>query len=218
MNKLENNYINNFWATKYVWSPDIDGFISKIFKTKKQILPIDDQRKLLEKKKVYFWEYIPQTELIEGEDWEYTIRQKFISWKTLAQTDISSLSADTLMHLLDLIKKFLKYHKEQWWDMDITWYQYYPQNIGAIKRKIKNFLTIYKNFLVSTNIMISDDWNVYIVDVCESNDSRLQWKIKNFLAKPFIKRTISNLERTLQKKFIFENEDISIELANTINK
>ena len=102
--------------------------------------------------------------------------------------------------------------------MDITWYQHYPSNIGTIERKIKNFLTIYKNFLVSTNIMISDDWNVYIVDVCESTDSRLQWKIKNFLAKPFIKRTISNLEKTLQEKSIFENDNINIESTNTTNK
>ena len=218
MNKLENNYINNLWATKYVWSPDMDGFICKIFKTKKQILPVDEQRKLLEKKKVYFWEYIPETEIIETENWEYIIRQKFINWKTLAQTNISNLSSESLSKLLDLIKKFLKYYKEQWWDMDITWYQHYPSNIGTIERKIKNFLTIYKNFLVSTNIMISDDWNVYIVDVCESTDSRLQWKIKNFLAKPFIKRTISNLEKILQEKSIFENDNINIESTNTTNK
>ena len=79
-----------------------------------------------------------------------------------------------------------------------------------------NFLKISKNFLASTNIMIWDDWNPYMVDVCESADSRLQWKIKNLLAKPFIKRTISNLEETLQKRIAFEN--INKELLDTLEK
>lgn len=216
MNKLENNYINNLWATKYVWSPDMDGFICKIFKTKKQILPVDEQRKLLENKKVYFWEYIPETEIVETENWEYIIRQKFINWKTLAQTNISNLSSESLSKLLDLIKKFLKYYKEQWWDMDITWYQHYPSNIGTIERKIKNFLTIYKNFLVSTNIMISDDWNVYIVDVCESAETHPPLRFKNFCAKPFIKVTIHNLEKLLQYKIQAEKEKINNELTNVL--
>ena len=218
MNKLEENCAANLWATKYVWTIDEAWYISKIFKTKRQTLPIEQQRKIIEMKKKYMWEYIPETWLIDTEDWGYIIRQKFMEWKTLARVDVSSLSAETLSKLLDLIKKYLQYHKEQWWDMDITGYQYYPWNPSAIKRKIMNFLKINQNFLASTNIIIWEDWNPYMVDVCENASPRLQWKLKNFLAKPFIKRTISGLEKTLQNRINFENENINKELLSTLDK
>lgn len=208
MNKLkEDNYTTRLWNTKYISSPDEDWFVSKFFKTKAQQLPINEQRKIVEIKKEYLGKYIPTTILCEVDDWEYFIKQRFIKWKTLAETDISSLSADTLEKLIDLIKKYLKYHREQWWEMDVTWYQYYEWDISTIRRKLKNFLKINKNFLTSTNIMISEDGNVYMVDVCESTDSRLLWKIKNFCAKPFIKRTISQLEKALQEKISLEKKN-----------
>jgi hypothetical protein len=208
----------SLWSTKYIWLPDKDWFINKVFKTHQETLPIQEQIERLEKKKEYFWEYIPETFLCEIGSGDYIIKQKYIKWKILKEIDIDTLSIDTLSKLLDLIKKYLKYYKEQWWNMDITWYQYYPWNISVIRKKIKNFLTIYKNFLVSTNIIISDDWNPYIVDICESVDYRLQWKIKNFCAKPFIKRTISKLEDILKKKVNIENESINKELLETMNK
>ena len=213
---MKEDYTIRLWNEKDVSEPDENWFICKVFKKKEQILPINQQIKILEWKKKYFWKYIPETKLVETENWEYIIKQKFIEWKTLAQTDISTLSSETLEQLIDLIKKYLKYYKEQWWDMDITWYQYYPWNPSNIKKKIINFLKINQNFLTSTNIMIWNDWNVYMVDVCESTISRLQWKIKNFLAKPFIKRTIHNLETTLQRKSDFKNKDISKELVYTL--
>ena len=213
---MKEDYTDRLWKRKYVSEPDEDWFISKIFKSKKQIIPINEQRKIIETKKFYFGEYIPETELIETQNWEYIIRQKFIKWKTLAQTDISSLSADTLYKIIDLIKKYIKYFKEQWWDMDITWYQIYKWNVSDLERRLRHFLAINKNFLTSTNIMVSEDWNVYMVDICESADFRLLWKIKNFCAKPFIKRTISNLEKILQKKINFENENINKNLLDTL--
>ena len=215
---MKKDYTSRLWKTKHISEPDESWFIIKVFKSKRQILPIDKQREIIEKKKLYFWEYIPETELIETENWEYIIKQKFIKWKTLSQTDISNLSAETLRQLVDFIKKYIKYFKEQWWDMDISWYQIYKWNVSNLERRIRGFLAINKNFLTSTNIMISEDWNVYMVDVCESSDFRLLWKIKNFCAKPFIKRTISNLEKILQRRINFENESISRELANALNE
>ena len=210
MNKLETeNYTTYLWNTKHISEPDEEWFVRKVFKTKRQILPIDEQKKIIEKKKEYFWEYIPETELIETENWEYIIRQKYIEWKTLAQTDISSLSADTLYQIIDLIKKYIKYFKEEWWEMDTTWYQIYKWNVSNLERRLRQFLAINKNFLTSTNIMVSEDWNVYIVDICESADSRILWKIKNFCAKPFIRKTISDLEKILLKKIsINENDNL----------
>lgn len=218
MNRIREDYTTRLWNTKYISEPDKDWFIQKLFKTRAHSIPIERQRKLLEMKKMYFWEYIPETELIEISSEDYIIKQKFISWKTLAKIDISALSTRTLEQLVDLIKKYLKYYDEQWWELDLTWYQFYEWNPNVIVRKIKNFLKINQNFLASTNIMISDDWNVYMVDVCESANHRLQWKIKNFCAKPFIKRTISNLEEILQKKINLENSIINTELIGTLNK
>lgn len=212
--------IPSLWSTKYISASDKEWFVIKSFKDKRQVLSIDKQRKIIEKKKEYFWEYIPETELIEigtGDD-DYIIKQQFIKWKTLAQIDISTLSAETLEKLLDLIDKYLLYYKEQWWEMDITWYQYYQWNPSSIRKKIMNFFKITKNFLTSTNIMISDDWNVYMVDVCESKYIRLQWRIKNFCAKPFIKMTISRLEDALQKRIDFEEENINRDLIQILNK
>lgn len=216
MNNLKKGYMNRLWETKYISEPDENWFISKVFKNKKQILPIEEQKRIIEVKKKYFWEYIPETELIEIEGWEYIIRQKFIKWKTLDQINVSNLWAETLSKLLDLIKKYLKYHKEQWWSMDITWCQNHPWNPNIIKMRIMNFLKINKNFLVSTNIMVWDDWNVYMVDICESAIYRLQSRIKNFCSKPFVKRTIKELEELLQQKINFEREHTNNELLDNL--
>ena len=215
MNRIEADYTKHLWNTKHISEPDEEWFISKVFKTKKQILPIDEQKRIIEKKKEYFWEYIPETELIETKNWEYIIRQKYIEWKTLAQTDVSILPPETLASLIDLIKKYLKYYREQWWELDLTWYQYYEWNPSNLRRKVLNFLKISQNFLTSTNIMIWDDLKVYMVDVCESSDNRLQWKIKNFCAKPFIKRTIKNLEILLENKL--SSKKTSYEIYETLS-
>lgn len=216
MNKLErDNY--RLWNTKHISEPDDEWYILKFFKKSDRIPSIERQKTIIADKIKYFWEYIPETELIEFENWEYYIRQKFIEWKTLAQTDVSDLSAETLSKLIDLIKKYIQYFKEQGWVMDTTGYQLYRWNICNLERRFRQFLAIDKNFLTSTNIMISKDWNVYMVDVCESADSRILWKIKNFCAKPFIKRTISSLERNLQQKLEFEKELIQSDLSEVLS-
>lgn len=216
MNKFQEEYINRLWETKYISEPDESWFITKVFKTRDLMLPMEEQKRLLELKKKYFGEYIPETELFEIQDWEYMIRQKFIKWKTIAHTDISDLSAETLEKFIDLIKKYLKYHEEQWGAMDITGFQYHEWNPNNLKRRIKNFLKIRQNFLTSTNIMIWDDWNVYMVDICDSAIIRLQSRIKNFCAKPFVKRTIKNLEKALQQKIEIQKEQTSKELLETL--
>ncbi len=170
----------------------------------------------MRRKKQYFWEYIPETILCETQDGEYYIKQKYIQWKTLASVDVSELPAATLFKIIDLIKKYLKYHKEQWWIIDLTWYQHYESEPGTFERKIRNFLKIYKNFLSSTNIMIADDWNVYMVDICETTENRLQWRIKNFCAKPFIRLTMCNLEKLLQSKIRIEQKKTSAKLINSL--
>lgn len=123
MNKLD--YTNKLWKSKHISAPDKDWFIVKEFNNKELMLSIHEQRKILNTKQKYFWEYIPETILCETGNWEYFIKQKYVNWKTLSQIDISVLSENTLSDLIDLIKKFIKYHKEQWWELDLTWYQQY---------------------------------------------------------------------------------------------
>ena len=144
--------------------------------------------------------------------WNWWLR---ILYKTLAETDISGLSIETMWKLIDLIKKYIQYFKEQWGVMDTTGYQFYGGDISKLERRLRQFLAINKNFLTSTNIIISEDWNVYMVDICEGSGKRTLWKIKNFCAKPFIKRTISRLERTLKEKVSFEKKNH--ELFCTLN-
>lgn len=211
MHKIEeDNYTTRLWYTKYITPPDEDWFISKFFKTKKQQLPIEQQKEIIKSKQEYFWKYIPEIILCETWNGDYYIRQKFIKWKTVAETDITTLPPETLQKLIDLIKKCIIYHKEQWWEIDTTWYQYYKWNPSNLERRIRNFLKVHKNFLTSTNIMISEDWNVYMVDVCESSDSRILGKIKNIYGKPFIKRTVNELEKTLKEKLMKEKKSEEI--------
>ena len=201
------NYTTRLGSNKYISEPNSEWYIFKYFKTKDKILPISQQQKLIDGKMKYFWEYIPETSLCETHGWEYYIKQKYIKWKTLAETDISSLSSESLRKLIDLIKKYIQYFKEQWWVMDTTGYQFYRGDVSKLVRRLREFLAMNKNFLTSTNIIISEDWNVYMVDICERSGKRTLWKIKNFFAKPFIKRTVIQLEKTLQEKISFESKN-----------
>ena len=76
MDKINQDFITRLWETKYVSDPDENWFISKVFKTREQSLPIEEQKRLLDLKKIYFWEYIPETELVEIWDGYYFIKQK----------------------------------------------------------------------------------------------------------------------------------------------
>jgi len=55
-----------------------------------------------------------------------------------------------------------------------------------------------------------------MVDICDSAVIRLQSRIKNFCAKPFVKRTIKNLEKVLQQKIEIQKEQTSKELLETL--
>jgi len=49
-----------------------------------------------------------------------------------------------------------------------------------------------------------------MVDVCESSDSRIFGKIKNIYGKPFIRRTVKQLEKLLQQKIVIEKKNKEI--------
>lgn len=195
---MEELYFNNEWAIKLVSTPDKDWYIFKFFKKDYHILDIKTQQSILEKKKEYFWKYIPETILCKDLDWSYYIKQKFISWNVLKDVNINDLSTQTLEQLLDLINKYLLYCKNENQMIDITGYIDYWKQISLNKRRLLNFLQIYKNFLSSTNIMIDDNWNVFMVDICDSWETRTVWKFKNFCAKPFIEYTKYSLSEIIR--------------------
>ena len=68
------NYTTRLGNNKYISEPNSEWYIFKFFKTKEQILPIDQQRKLIASKMEYFGKYIPETSLCETGDWEYYIK------------------------------------------------------------------------------------------------------------------------------------------------
>lgn len=200
--------MESLWAEKLILEPDEHNFIEKHFRDWLTPLSFFEQQELLDKKSKYFGKYMPLTFLCERDNWTYIIRQEFIKWKRLSDVNINNLSANTLTQLLDLINKYIKYGKEEKKLLDYTWHQEYPDNPPLLIRKLRTFLKVNKNFLISTNIMISDDWNVYMVDLCETKDYHENFtkRIKNFCSKPFIKKTISELEEVLKMKKDEENK------------
>lgn len=199
---LMNNRLH--WFEKEISAPDKQGFIIKKFKKDRTPLPYREQERILRTKKKYFGKYIPETTLIQNpllEERDYCIRQKFIEGRELREIDIHSLSAKTLVQLLDLLQCYLSFSKDHNIPIDIMGNQ--PNSVENIRiRRMKNFLLIYKNFLSSSNIIVSREGDIFMVDVCETQDAQnsLLKKIKNFFARPFINRTLKNIEKETQKK------------------
>lgn len=198
---------------KIVKGPDADGYLYKYFKKHIKVPSLTEQKRLLELKKQYFWKYIPETELCETEDGNYYIKQKYIKGNLIKNLNIHELHVETLSSLLDLFHLYILYCKEENQQLDIFWSQRYPDKTNIWGKRFKNFLKIYKNFLVSSNIIIDWDWKVFMIDICDEKKVgtplKLQ-KIKNFCAKPFISYTFKKIAKLRDKK--------SQELANTLEK
>ena len=184
---------------KRVSKPDEFWYVLKIFKPWKIPLSFEEQKNNLALKKQYFWDYIPETELIILDGWKYGIKQKFVKGNLLKDLNVSDLSAKTLEDLLDLLQKYLRYCKEQNSYLDIFGYQQYLNCSTSFERKFRNFLGIYKNFLLSTNILITQEGKVFMVDVCDSKKN--QSFFKKISKKFFIPLTLNKISKlTIKKK------------------
>ena len=201
MKKLEaENYYKREWVTKSLIWPDENGYIFKYFKKdiEHRLFSFEKQNSIIEKKKQYFWKFIPETELIINGDGTYCIKQKYIEWKLLKFVDINKLDARVLSDLLELFEGYIAYCKDEWIEMDVIGYQ---QDIYSIdkgwKRRYLFYSRIFHSFLSSTNIMISSDNNVYMVDVCdvvpmEVRDDkldRIKYMIRQAIIDLWIRRT-----------------------------
>jgi hypothetical protein len=200
MDKIDDNkYILKFWATKYITEPDKDGYIFKFFKNISEHKPysFEEQNNLLRRKKEYIWRFIPETELIRNDDGSYYIKQKYIEWKLLKYINVDQLDEKLLSDLLELFNWYIEFCKNEWIEIDIFGYQEDINNIENIrKRRFLFYTRMLNSFLSSTNIMISNDNKVYMIDVCDTipipKGSQKFYKLKRTI-KQSVKQAITEL-------------------------
>ena len=210
-NRESEEYYKNEWVTKSIIWPDENGYVFKFFKKDgiHKLYSFQKQRSIIEKKKQYIWKYLPDTQLIEEVDWGYYIKQKYIKWKLLKFTDINNLDANVLSDLLDLIKGYVAYSKDEWIELDVLGYQkdiHEEDNIW--KRRVLFYSRLFDSFLTSTNIMISDDNKVYMIDVCDTIPTRkkkdilhkTKYAIRQAIIDLWIKNTEYKVRRILKEK------------------
>ena len=211
MDKIDIDKYSRSWVTKYITEPDENGYIFKYFKNdgEHKPYPYEKQNYIIEMKKHYIWKYIPETELIKNEDGSYYIKQKYIEWKLLKFVDINQLDRRTLFDLLDLFNWYSDFCKNEWIQIDVFGYQWDISDIDNIRKKRYLFYTrMLNSFLASTNIIISNDNKVYMIDVCDTipvqkNDQKLR-KIKHTIRQVIIELWIriaeSKIHNVIDKK------------------
>ena len=210
MDEINIDEYTRSWVTKYITEPDEQWYIFKYFKNDWIHIPysFEQQNNIIEKKKQYFWKFIPETELIKNDDGSYCIRQKFIEWKLLKFIDIYKLDKKVLSDLLELIKSYIAYWKDEWIEIDVMWCQHdINPSMNIRERRRIHYSRLFSGFLSSTNIMISNDGRVYMVDVCDTipvKPNRKVDKIKNSvrlaIMELWIKKSILKLNLLINAK------------------
>ena len=215
MNEID-SYTLKSWCTKDITEPDGQWYIFKHFKKDSNFKPhsFEKQNEILEKKKQYIWKFIPETELIKNGDGSYFIKQKFIEWRLLKFIDINQLDEKVLSDLLELLNWYIAYCNDTWTVIDVYGYQediHNPEDIHNLKNiRKKRFLSytrMLSSFLSSTNIIISNNNKVYMVDVCDTiseNKHRKLHKIRNAVRQAiieiWIKKTIFKIQFLINRK------------------
>ena len=211
MNKAVIDKCTRAWFTKYISEPDENGYIFKYFKNNELLAPysFEMQNSIIKKKKQYIWKFIPETELIKNEDGSYYIKQKFIEWKLLKFVDINQLDKKVLSDLLELFNWYIAFCKDEWMEIDVFGYQEDINNLENIRKRRYLFYTrLLNSFLSSTNIIISNDNRVYMVDVCDVFPNKWRNKklynikhaVKQAIIELWIKRTKLKIHRIIEWK------------------
>ena len=201
---IDNNTLD-YWATKYVTKPNDEGYVFKSFRKDSIHVPysFEEQSKIIEKKKQYIWKFMPETELIKNDDGTYWIKQKYIEWKLLKFIDINQLDEQTLSDLLELFNWYVAYCRDEWARNDIIWYQEDVDSLENIrKRRFLFYSRIFNSLLSSTNIIISNDNKVYMIDICDTipvqNNQKL-YKIKNAVRQAILELWIKKAELKIRR-------------------
>ena len=110
---------------------------------------------------------------------------------------------------MDLFNWYSDFCKNEWIQIDVFGYQWDISDIDNIRKKRYLFYTrMLNSFLASTNIIISNDNKVYMIDVCDTipvqeNDQKL-CKIKNTIRQAIIELWIriaeSKIHNVIDKK------------------
>ena len=212
MDKIDiNNHTLDYWATKYVSKPDDEGYVLKSFRRDSvhKPYPFEKQSRIIERKKQYIWKFMPETQLIKNEDGTYRIKQKYIEWKLLKFVDIDQLDEQVLSDLLELFDWYIAYCKDEWAQLDIIWYQEDINDLDNIrKRRFRFYTRTFNNLLSSTNIIISNDNKVYMIDVCDTipvqNNKQKLYGIKSAVRKAilelWIKKTKFRIQHLINEK------------------
>jgi len=132
----------------------------------------------------------------------------------MCDVDINSLTASSIDELVDFLKKYLNFcHTESIFN-DVAWYQelYDKINDWNFLRKIYiNLIIRYnrcvKNIFKSTNVLLSNDGHIYMVDVCDDVDKNqclnliqnLNKNLKKRLKILFLNINIKKLEKYKRK-------------------
>ncbi len=211
MGEVNNSvYTPNFWCTKYIVWPDNQGYIYKYFRNdwKRKVYSLEDQNNIIKKKMQYMWKFLPETKLVETEDGSYYIKQKYIEWRLLKFTDVNQLSSQTLTDLLELLNWYIRYCEDEWKEIDIIWCQHdVSESENVRKRRFYIYSRILKGFLSSTNIIISSDNRVYMVDVCDtiplgdnSKIDRIKKTVRQAIVKLWTKISKQKISRLINEK------------------
>lgn len=210
MNKIDIDKCTNAWFTKYISEPDENGYIFKYFK-KNGLTPysFEMQNNIINRKKQYIWKFIPETELIRNENGSYCIKQKYIEWKLLKFVDINQLDEKVLSDLLELFNWYIAFCKYEWMEIDIFGYQEDINNLENLrKRRFLSYTRMLNGFLSSTNIIISKDNKVYMVDVCDTLPNKkgnktlysIKHTVRQAIIEIWIKRAKSKIHRIIKEK------------------
>lgn len=205
------SYYKNEWVTKSIVWPDEQWYILKFFKKDCEHEPysFEEQSSIIEKKKQYIWKFLPETELIKNHDGTYYIKQKFIEWKLLKFIDINELDAEVLSDLIELFEWYNAYCKSEWIEMDVIGYQQDIHNHEPWwKRRMMFYTRILNGFLSSSNIIISNDKRVYMIDVCDTipkakNDiiSKTKSAVRKAIMNIWIKKAEYKIHRLIKEKW-----------------
>lgn len=215
MDKIDIDNTLNYWAIKYVSKPDDKGYIFKYFRKDSIHTPysFEEQNKNIEKKKQYIWKFLPETQLLKNDDGTYYIKQKYIEWKLLKDVNIHNLDDKVLSDLLELFDWYMAYCKDENARIDIIWFQEDIDSLKNIrKRRFLFYTRIFNRFLSSSNVIISNDNKVYMIDVCDAipvNNNQKLYKIKMEFRQAFMKLWIRKAKSKIRHLIEERKEELN---------
>lgn len=118
---------------------------------------------------------------------------------------------ESLVQLLDLLQSYIRYSQHTEAFLDVLGYQD-NSHLNAWQKILHKAVLAYKNFLVSSNIIVDEQGNVFLVDVCETlHDTKEHIYHKHtklsslklaklHIRKFFIKQTLNKIRQTIAKR------------------